>query len=82
MKTSYPTDDYFLYYSGNEGARPFRDHTRSPHRAWHRAKGTGLPGADFYEPLREATLRAGAQVHYASRVSRLITDSTGNVLGG
>lgn len=79
-KTSYPTDDYYLYYSGNEGFAPYKDAAKPAPRG-HRAKGTGLPGANFYEPLREAAHRAGARVEYESRVTRLVIDSKNQVLG-
>ena len=52
-KTSYPTDDYYLYYSGNEGFSPYKDAAKPAPRG-HRAKGAGLPGESFYEPLRES----------------------------
>ena len=58
MKTSYPTDDYYLYYSGNEGFAPFKDAAKPAPRG-HRAKGEGLPGASFYEPLRRSVEKAG-----------------------
>ncbi len=79
-KTSYPTDDYYLYYSGNESFSPFKDAARPAPRG-HRAKGKSLPGASFYEPLRASVHRAGIEVHYHSRVERLVTDAQGNVLG-
>lgn len=80
VKTSYPTDDYFLYYSGNESFRPFRDQAKPAARG-HRAKGRGLPGASFYEPLRESALRVGARVQYETLVQKLIQDSEGRVAG-
>lgn len=79
-KTSYPTDDYYLYYSGNEGFAPYKDAAKPAPRG-HRAKGTGLPGANFYEPLREAALSAGARIEYEARVTRLVIDSKNQVLG-
>jgi len=79
-KTSYPTDDYYLYYSGNEGFAPYKDVAKPAPRG-HRAKGTGLPGANFYEPLRKAAHRAGARVEYEARVTRLVIDSKNQVLG-
>ena len=80
VKTSYPTDDYYLYYSGNEGMRPFRDQARPAPRG-HRAKGDGLPGASFYEPLREATLSNGVDVRYGARATRLIVDGDNRTVG-
>ncbi len=79
-KTSYPTDDYYLYYSGNEGFAPYKDAAKPAPRG-HRAKGTGLPGANFYEPLRESAVGAGARVQYEARATRLVIDSRNQVLG-
>ena len=79
-KTSYPTDDYYLYYSGNEGFSPYKEAAKPAPRG-HRAKGTGLPGESFYEPLRESAHRAGIQVEYETRVTRLVIDSQNQVLG-
>lgn len=80
VKTSYPTDDYYLYYSGNEGFSPYKDAAKPAPRG-HRAKGTGLPGANFYEPLRSSALRAGVEVEYEARVTRLVIDGQNQVLG-
>jgi len=79
-KTSYPTDDYYLYYSGNEGFTPYKEAAKPAPRG-HRAKGAGLPGESFYEPLRESAHRAGIQVEYETRVTRLVIDSQNRVLG-
>jgi len=79
-KTSYPTDDYYLYYSGNEGFTPYKEAAKPAPRG-HRAKGAGLPGESFYEPLRESAKRAGIQVEYETRVTRLIVDGQDRVLG-
>ncbi len=80
FKTSYPLDKYYLYYSGNEGLAPFKEEAKPAPRG-HRAKGKGLPGASFYEPLRESALRLGARVMTETRVSRLLNDKEGNVVG-
>ena len=79
-KTSYPTDDYYLYYSGNEGFSPYKDAAKPAPRG-HRAKGAGLPGESFYEPLRGSAIRAGIDIEYEARVSRLVIDSGNQVLG-
>ena len=79
-KTSYPTDDYYLYYSGNEGFSPYKDAAKPAPRG-HRAKGAGLPGESFYEPLRGAATRAGIDVEYEAWVTRLVIDSSNRVLG-
>ena len=79
VKTSYPTDDYYLYYSGNEGFLPFRELAKPAPRG-HRAKGKGLPGQSFYEPLRAAVLRAGVTARYHCRATGLIEDG-GRIVG-
>lgn len=79
-KTSYPTDDYYLYYSGNEGFSPYKEAAKPAPRG-HRAKGAGLPGESFYEPLRQAAHQAGIDVEYEARVTRLVIDSQNRVLG-
>ena len=79
-KTSYPTDDYYLYYSGNEGFKPYKDAAKPAPRG-HRAKGAGLPGESFYEPLRQSAHHVGIQVEYETRVTRLVIDSQNRVVG-
>lgn len=79
-KTSYPTDEYYLYYSGNEGFSPYKE-AAEPAPRGHRAKGAGLPGESFYEPLRKAAERAGIEVEYETRVTRLVVDGKNQVLG-
>ena len=80
VKTSYPTDDYYLYYSGNEGFSPYKEAAKPAPRG-HRAKGTGMPGASFYEPLRQSAERTSIRVDYETRVTRLIIDGQNHVLG-
>lgn len=80
VKTSYPTDEYYLYYSGNEGIAPY-DGKAKPAPRGHRAKGSGLPGANFYEPLRASVEAAEANIGYGARVTRLIVDRANRVLG-
>ena len=79
VKTSYPTDDYYLYYSGNEGFPPFRDLAKPAPRG-HRAKGKGLPGQSFYGPLKQAVLAAGVTARTHCRATGLIEES-GRVVG-
>jgi len=79
-KTSYPTDDYYLYYSGNESFSPYKE-AATPAPRGHRAKGRGMPGQSFYEPLRESVTREGIEVQYETRVNRLVIDSQNSVLG-
>ena len=78
-KTSYPSDQYYLYYSGNEAFSPFKDAAKPAPRG-HRAVGKGLPGANFYAPLKAAALQAGVKLLSNTRVQRLLTKG-GEVTG-
>lgn len=80
VKTSYPTDKYYLYYSGNESFPPYTSVAKPAPRG-HRAKGTGLPGANFYEPLRASAEAAGVRASYESAATKLLTDNAGRVIG-
>ncbi len=79
VKTSYPSDRYFLYLSGNEALTPYREAARPAARG-HRAVGSGLPGANFYAPLRASTLAAGARLACYSRATELVCEG-GRVTG-
>lgn len=79
-KTSYPSDDYFLYYSGNEASEPWRSLARPAPRG-HRVKGKGLPGRNFFDPLRSEVGRLGADLRLHSRACELLTDDEGGVIG-
>ncbi len=80
VKTSYPSDRYYLYYSGNEGFAPYRDHAKPAPRG-HRAKGTGLPGRSLYAPLEASARRNGAALRWHSKVEALLQDDDGRVVG-
>lgn len=79
VKTSYPTDDWFLYYSGNEGFLPFRERARPAPRG-HRAKGTSLPGRNLFAPLADSAQRNGVAVLQHCRATDLVRDN-GRVVG-
>ncbi len=79
-KTSYPTDKYYLYYSGNESFKPFNENA-TPAPRGHRAKGKGISGAKFYGPLKESIHSKGIDVRTQCKAQKLITDSKGNVTG-
>jgi 3-oxo-5alpha-steroid 4-dehydrogenase len=74
FKTSYPTDDYYLYQSGSEDAWP------DPAPRGHRAKARGTSGRVFFARLAEATRRAGARIMPQTRAVELITED-GRVTG-
>ena len=80
VKTSYPTSEYHLYYSGNETFRPYSEHAKPAQRG-HRADGGAFPGFNIIEPLRQTAIREGVRIQLQSRVSRLIVDGSGRVVG-
>ncbi len=74
FKTSYPTDDYYLYQSGSEDAWP------DPAPRGHRTRAKGTSGKAFFTRLAEATRRAGARIMPQTRAEELIT-TDGRVTG-
>jgi 3-oxo-5alpha-steroid 4-dehydrogenase len=81
FKTSYPTDDYYLYYSGNESARPYRDDAEPAPRG-HRAHGKGLSGGVLMASLIGAVEANDAiDVRTQARVTALIADDDGVIVG-
>ena len=80
IKTSYPTNEYHLYYSGNETFPPYSDRA-TPAPRGHRPDGGAFPGARIIEPLRQTAISKGVRIELQARVSRLIVDRGGRVLG-
>lgn len=79
-KTSYPTNDFYLYYSGNELAGPSRA-VAAPAQRGHRARARGTSGKAMFAPLRRAVTGRGVSVKAQTRAEELITDHTGAILG-
>ncbi|GLY66559.1 FAD-binding protein [Amycolatopsis taiwanensis] len=79
-KTSYPTNDYYLYYSGSEAAPPFRD-AATPAPRGHRAKGRGTSGKVLFKALARAATQRRVRVARQTRVTGLTTDADGRVTG-
>jgi 3-oxo-5alpha-steroid 4-dehydrogenase len=79
-KTSYPTDEHYLYYSGNEKAYPYKE-TATPAARGHRhvAKGLGS-GKAWFAQLRKSALAKGVTFRPLSRVDDLIIEE-GRVVG-
>ncbi|HEX6346801.1 FAD-binding protein [Umezawaea sp.] len=77
FKTSYPTNDYYLYYSGSEQAR--RD-VAPPAPRGHRTKGRGTSGAVFFARLADCARRSGVRVLPQTAARELVTDG-GRVTG-
>lgn len=79
-KTSYPSDGYFLYYSGNELV-PSHGGDQPPAPRGHRTVGKGQCGAVLYAHLKAACLRDGVQPLLQSAARRLVVDASGRVVG-
>ncbi len=80
-KTSYPTNEYYLYYSGNELAPPYKD-AATPAPRGHRTKGKGTSGKVFFSAMaKSARKRRGIDVRCQTTVTSLITDDAGTVIG-
>lgn len=80
QKTSYPSDRYYLYYSGNE-AVPAYAAQASPAPRGHRAKGPGMSGASLFAPLRASALKLGVRLRSQCEVRQLVLDNHDRVLG-
>ena len=80
VKTSYPTNEYHLYYSGNEPLPPYSEKA-TPAQRGHRVDGGAFPGANFIEPLRRTAITDGVRIELQARVTRLIVDPAGSVVG-
>lgn len=79
-KTSYPTDGYFLYYSGNEAVPAYAG--KSPHAPrGHRTVAKGQSGQVLFNHLQQACYRAGIRTRLQSSIRRLVLDATGRVVG-
>lgn len=79
-KTSYPPDQYYLYYSGNESFPPYSTKA-TPAPRGHRARGKGMSGFALFNRLKESALKKGVEVRYRSKAKRLIAGEDGNVIG-
>nr|NLU60078.1 FAD-binding protein [Pseudomonas sp. BIGb0427] len=80
QKTSYPSDRYYLYYSGNE-AVPAYAAQATPAPRGHRAKGPGMSGASLFAPLRASALKLGVRLRSQCEVRQLVVDNHDRVLG-
>ncbi|MBS7662058.1 FAD-binding protein [Pseudomonas lalucatii] len=79
-KTSYPSDQYYLYYSGNE-AVPAYAAQAAPAPRGHRSKGPGMSGASLFAALKNAALSRGVRLRQQCEVRRLVLGPGDEVLG-
>lgn len=80
VKTSYPSQKYYFYYSGNEGVPAYAEKAKPAPRG-HRAVGKGLSGSAFYEPLKSKALMIGVKPYFQAQAQRLVVDAKGQVIG-
>ncbi|MGE2734689.1 FAD-binding protein [Mycolicibacterium vaccae] len=80
-KTSYPTDDHYLYYSGNEKAHPYVTEAHPAPRG-HRVLAPGMSsGRILFERLRDSALAKGVRFIPLAQVHKLIQADDGRVTG-
>ncbi|MEQ9442962.1 MAG: FAD-binding protein [Cyclobacteriaceae bacterium] len=79
-KTSYPTDQYYLYYSGNEKTWPYNENAHPAARG-HRQVAKGMSsGAVFFGHLKNSALKKGITFKPLSYVESLNLND-GKVIG-
>jgi 3-oxo-5alpha-steroid 4-dehydrogenase len=79
-KTSYPSDEHYLYYSGSEAAGGFRDAAKPAPRG-HRVKGPGTSGKLLMARLAAAVRGRRIRVLSQTHAKDLIVDAQGAVTG-
>lgn len=80
FKTSYPPNHQFFYYSGNESFPPYSDKAVPAPRG-HRGHRKGISGAAIYQPLLNSVKRLSIRVKNQTKVTGLISDEHGTVIG-
>ena len=81
FKTSYPTDKYYIYFSGNENYSRYKANAKPAPRG-HRARGKGISGLTLFHALEKAVRKQqGIQVRCQTRVERLVFGDDGQVIG-
>lgn len=79
-KTSYPSNKYYFYYSGNESFPPYSNKAKPAARG-HRAHKPGISGQAIFQPLRDSILKTDIEVQTQTKVVALITNEAGAVIG-
>ncbi|WP_252258552.1 FAD-binding protein [Erythrobacter aurantius] len=80
IKTSYPPDGYYLYFSGNEAQVTYAKQA-TPAQRGHRTFGKGLTGHRFYDALLRSALAKGLRVYRFSDAQRILLSSNGTIEG-
>lgn len=79
-KTSYPSNEFYLYYSGSESSGAYRD-VAAPAPRGHRAKAPGNSGKVLFTRLADSARAAGVRVLDQTRAESVVTDAAGRVVG-
>ena len=80
FKTSYPTDKYYLYFSGSENNAFYKAKSKPAPRG-HRAKGKGISGLKLFHALEKKVKSNGVQIRRNTRVDALVFADDGRVIG-
>ena len=79
-KVGYPSDNYFLYYSGNEMASPYKEKAKPAARG-HRGHKKGFSGPALYNPLRRSAEKRGMTIHTQTKLIGLVQTHDSQVVG-
>lgn len=79
-KRSYPPEEFYLYFSGNEMVAGYREHARPAPRG-HRVLGKGYTGNTLFATLQKSASDKGVRLLTHAPVVRLVLDSEGTVIG-
>jgi 3-oxo-5alpha-steroid 4-dehydrogenase len=79
-KTTYPPENYYLYFSGNEKVPSYKANAKPAPRG-HRAQGAGFTGYVYYAAMKTSALRQGVKLLPHAPVRRLVTLKDGTVVG-
>ncbi len=80
IKTSYPADKHFLYYSGNEAQADYVSRAKTARRG-HRTCGKGLTGHLFFDALFSSAMKQGLRLYTLSEARRFIVSPDGAISG-
>ena len=80
FKTSYPTDKYYIYYSGSENNGLYKANSKPAPRG-HRARGKGISGLKLFHALEHTAQKKGVQIRRNTRVDSLVFSDDGLVIG-
>lgn len=80
IKTSYPADGCYLYYSGNEAQADYMA-TARPAQRGHRTFGKNLTGRILFDALLQSAIAKGLKVIPYAEARRFLLSETGTIMG-